>query len=118
MNTFLQEMAGDARAPDVVRTFALRLARRCLLEQLCPADHPVLDTERHLVEMARSKLQEHLIVAYGPERFETAVVALKAEILEIAERKTFNQIDDDALCHAVIDAIRREDFDSLVPVLN
>ena len=43
---------------------------------------------------------------------------MKAEILEIAERRTFNQIDDDALCHAVIDAIRRENLDGLIPVLN
>lgn len=112
-------MARGARSSDdVVRTFALRLARRCLLEQLCPKDHPVLDTERQLVEMARSKLQEHLTIFHSRDDFEIVAAKMRTRIVELAEKKTRHQIDDDALCHAVINAIRMENLDDLVPVLN
>ena len=58
METGLGERTGIDR---FLGKYAHRLARLCVLTAQCPEDHPMLSTERNLMDMARSKLQEALL---------------------------------------------------------
>ncbi len=51
--------------PNSVKTYATRLARLYFLQHACSDDHPVLIAEQQLIEMARSKLQESLLVSFS-----------------------------------------------------
>ena len=52
---------------EVLRTYAMRVARRMLLRRCCEEGHPVLAIEEDLVQMARSRLQEFLLASYSPD---------------------------------------------------
>ena len=57
------ENSGDRR-PGIIEIYATRLSRLYYLKQLCYDEHPVLTTEIHLVEMAKAKLQEYILIYY------------------------------------------------------
>lgn len=112
------EMKRDVPAPDAVRTFALRLARKSLLKKLCPPDHPVLTTENQLIEAARCNLQSYLISIYTNDDFFNTIEKVKSDIVTIAEGRILRQVQDDSIREAVVRFIREEDLDVLVPTIN
>jgi hypothetical protein len=58
------DYAYDFGGIDVLHTYACRVARRLLLKSSCDEDHPVLAIEEHLIEMAKSRLQEFLLASF------------------------------------------------------
>ena len=118
MNNDLATVMVRKPGTDMIRTFATRLARRCLLEKLCPVDHPIMIAELALVEMARSKLQEHIMITYDHEDYPCVVTQLQQMIREIAEKKIRGQVEEEAMSRQIIQAIRDENLDYLLPIVN
>lgn len=118
MDVTITEMKRDVPAPDAVRTFALRLARQCLLRRLCAPDHPVLLTEGRLVDAARANLRRYLTSTYVRDEFDLTVERVKRDVVTIAEGKILLQVDDVSLREDVIRSIREENLDVLIPVIN
>lgn len=88
------------RRPEVfLKKYATRLARLCLIRCQCDEGHPVLATELHLVDMARSKLREELL-----SRSPMDVVQRMREDLEFEIRQTAKEY----LCGMVVDAEVRD----------
>lgn len=100
--------------PEPIRTFAMRLARRCSLERICSREHPVMITELHLIEMAKSKLQEYVLINVPyilPE-------VLENQIRNVASMEAASYVNDEATRRAVMRAIWREKLDDLVPAMS
>ena len=104
----------DAPGLQAVRVFTSRLARRAVLRRSCPSGHPVLAIEDDLIEMARSKLQEHMLSSYP----EGVVPALREEIRSamrlIARERVTKYGEDEPLRTELVDEVCSEPMDVLL----
>jgi len=97
-----------------IRTYAIRIARKCFLECQCEEDHPVLINERHLVEMAKSKLQERLLA----NRMDPSKMAsqLEAKIRYIAKLRISVLADAEDIRDAGTLVLEREHIEVFPPI--
>jgi hypothetical protein len=103
-----EEAAGRTALEDAVRTFALRIARKCFLQYWCSEDHPVLEVELCLVEMASSKLQEQLLIHYRRQELEALKVPLEAQIRLLARIRIGVWAEAEDVREDVLGALDRE----------
>ncbi len=88
--------------------FAIRLARRALLRRFCSADHPVLTIEEDLVEMARSKLQEHILSHYLKEDAPGLEGAVRALMRAAAVEKASKFAEDESVRMELVEEVCSE----------
>ena len=71
----------DISEIETLSTYACRIARRLLLRCNCEEGHPVLLIEDDLIEMARARFQEFLLMHFPPDDLNltrlSAIVAVK-----------------------------------------
>jgi len=103
------------RTSDVFRTFANRFARLMFLHHMCESDHPVLVVERELVEMARSKLQEYVLVRVPNERLRVLRPVLEAWVRAVAQEKILSSDEEDGVKESVMTRIQNESLADLLP---
>lgn len=106
---------GGGQEKKLIHTFALRLARKCFLQQFCQEDHPVLSTELHLIEMARSKLQEHILATISLKDLPKMRPIIEAQIRMIAKNRVLVYIEVDTHKDAVIQVLDKESLDDIFP---
>lgn len=95
-----------------MRTYACRLARLCFLKGHChEPDHPVLQTEIQLVEMARSKLMEQVMMKFGPKS--TGLESIEHELRAMAQCWISSSVDDEDEREIVMNRLEQTDFDWL-----
>lgn len=86
------------RRPEVfLKKYAVRLARLCLIRCRCEKDHPVLTTEVHLVDMARSKLREELLSRSSVDAIARMRCDLEFEIRQLAREHLEGMCTDDVV---------------------
>jgi hypothetical protein len=95
-----------------VALYAARFARRCLLEHLCPPDHPVLNVEHQLLAEARKRLHEHLLQNQWDRK------DVERRIRDQASEKAAFLIEDSAIRDVVIAKIRIASLDEAFPVID
>jgi hypothetical protein len=98
---------GLPKTPDHVAVYARRRARMVFLRCHVEGDHPVLRTENHLIEMARSKLLESLLAKHGESGIDTVRPAVESRIRDIMRKSVDGLTPDQSLR----DQLRR-DMDS------
>lgn len=103
------------RTSDVFRTFANRLARLALLRTKCEDDHPVLAVERDLVEMARSKLQEHVMVRVTGDSRRLFRPLLESWVRSAAMERALAFDEEDSVKEAVLTSLRSEESCDVIP---
>ena len=101
-----------------METFSIRLARLAYLRHRCLEGHPVLSTEESLLEMARSKLREHLWSHYSPEELRAARPDLEAQIRRLARLKTISQVGDEEVRESIFAFIDRVDLEEIFATVN
>lgn len=106
----LDGLGGDIREP--VFVYAGRFARKCLLEHICPPDHPVLAVEHQLIREAREHLQEKLLVD-GWNRD-----VIECEIRRYACNKLTYLVDDSTTRKIVMQTIWNKSLDDIFPSIN
>jgi hypothetical protein len=106
----IQMPQNDSNALDlrVVQVFASRVGRKCFLEHFCETDHPVLMTERELVEIARSKMLEQFII--HPQ---SNWPALQKIMMRMARHWVASHVDD----HETSDRILRRIKEEIVEII-
>ena len=101
---------------DQIRVFATRIARQHFLRKFCDNDHPVLSIEYDLISMARSKLQEYILLNI-PISHELKNILDKC-VKDLAFEKTMAlELEDDDKIE-IIRSIMEENFDDLIPTIN
>jgi len=103
----------DSDIPVSIKTYAARLARLYFLQHFCPDDHPVLNTEKQLIEIARSKLQEALLKTFSIEEILKMRPYVVWWIKSIAKIRACSHIDGEEARDAVTSSIDSEKFDDL-----
>lgn len=100
---------------EAFRTFTRRLARLTLLRQFCQPEHPVLRIEEDLAEMARSKLQEQILLRVPASRIRRLRPALESMIRRSAAARILSADEEDHVKESALEALEGEGFDSLFP---
>jgi hypothetical protein len=67
-------MTKNQPRPGVIEVYAIRLSRLYHLKQLCNDGHPVLTTEMHLIEMAKAKLQEYILIHFNDQKLRSELI--------------------------------------------
>lgn len=101
-----------------LRTYATRFARLCYLRTVCPEDHPVVTTEKQLLDMARSKFQEAMFSKYDEDDVPGIRPILESEIRRLAKSGLEQQISDLETRRRVSSSIDEESFDRLFIVMH
>lgn len=96
-----------------VRTYALRIARRCFLSHFCSDDHPVYRTELDLVEMARSALQEQILASIPAAGIPAAKTGIESRIRLIARKRIGAFSENEDILKNAIEALAKESFEDL-----
>lgn len=86
-----------------------------LLRNRCEAGHPVLSVEMDLVEMAKSKLQEHLMSRYSSDSRRLLKPLLESWIRATAQERILSFDEDDSVKETVMVAIQNENLEDVVP---
>jgi hypothetical protein len=76
--------------------YGARMARMAILRRYCEENHPVVQIERDLIEMARAKLQELMSVS-SSDRTETIREIRRAAIAKILASEEDDKIKASAL---------------------
>jgi hypothetical protein len=101
-----------------LRTYATRFARLCYLRTVCPEDHPVVKTEKHLLDMARSKFQEAMFSRYDEGEVPEIRPVLECAIRRLAKSGLEEQIPDADVRRRVSSSIDEESFDRLFVLMH
>ena len=100
------------------RTYAMRFARICLLRMRCGEEHLVTVTERDLIDMAKTKLQEEVLSSLSYSEIEYLREELISQIKRFAIEKIrgfdLNKTDRNIL----IKQILSEDLSDLIPTVH
>lgn len=78
----------------LITTYSSRFARLHFLKYFCFDDHPVLKTEINLVEMAKSKLQERLLIDFDSNNISKIRPIIEGCIRNMAKNNLNAYIDD------------------------
>lgn len=101
------------RSSSPLAMYAGRFARRCLLEQLVPAGHPILDVETQLLAEAKRLLREFLMDDPRKRR------EVESAIRTLATEEALAMTEDSEMQRVVIHAVRTRPFDEdLFPIMN
>lgn len=103
----------DTEIPDLVKIYASRLARLYYLRQFHSSNKSVLITEQHLVEIARSKLQESLLKTFTIDEIKANRSYLVWWIKSIAKIRACSHVDDNGIQRTIESSIDREKLDEL-----
>jgi len=104
----------DAPGLLAVQVFASRLTRRALLRRFCPSDHPVLAIEEDLIEMARSKLQEHILASYPRDDIPGLREAVHAAMRQTAVEKVTGYDEDETVREELVEEVCAEPIDDVL----
>lgn len=97
-----------------MRTYACRIARLCFLKGHChEPDHPVLQTETQLVEMARSKLMEQVAMKFGPGTATGNLETIENDLRTMAKGWICSSVDDEDEREVVMARLEQADFNWL-----
>ena len=100
----------------VLRVYANRMARRMLLTRFCGDGHPVLEIEENLVQMARSRLQESLLIHFGDlERIKLKVFFMVRKIAR--ERIRTSDVDLDVK-NSLLEELEAMSVEELFPLVH
>jgi len=100
------DIVSDISEIETLSTYACRVARRLLLKCNCEEGHPVLAIEDDLIEMAKARFQEFLLISFPDDLNTTrlsAIVAVKrvaasriraADLESDVENRLLNQLND------------------------
>lgn len=99
-----------------LRLYALRVGRMFYLKYFCADDHPVLSTEKTMVEMARSKLLEQ-IYALPKSRMYHLKPHVESVIVKVAHEWLKKNLDDEDQLQKIIEEIKTE-VGNLIPVFH
>lgn len=102
-----EERLGDLGA-EVLKTFALRVARKCFLEHFCPPDHPVLSAEKDLVEVARSRMMEHLRMVFPGMKLSYVRPNVENIILQISRDRIAAHASDQDSRDSILGSVKEE----------
>lgn len=80
--------------------YAARLARRAILRRYCFGDHPVLMIEEDLVDMARARLQDHVLET-GADRTASAQAVRDAAAARVLASDEEDRVKVTALTEVV-----------------
>lgn len=100
-------------ATEPLIVYAGRFARKCLLEQMCPEGHPVLEVEHQLIAEARANLHAHLLRHGKWNRADT-----ERKIRWYAAEKAALLIEDPSIRRLVTIAIQSKPLDDAFPSVN
>jgi hypothetical protein len=114
----VENYPGTEQELRVVWTYSLRLARRCFLQHFCTEDNPVLHAELALVEMAKSKLQEHILITVPVQDMQAYKPILKAKIRRIARSKIIRIATSEDVQEAAIAKLEAENLDDIFPSIH
>lgn len=93
----MEPMTAESTAiADHMAVYARRKARMVFLRHHVEGGHPVLTTEGHLVEMARSKLLESLLAEHGEAGIAAARPAVESRIREVMRKSVNSLVSDPA----------------------
>lgn len=111
------DSAFDLGGVDVLHTYACRVARRLLLKLSCDEEHPVLQIEENLIEMAKSRLQEFLLSAFPEDK---SIVRLSAIIAvkRVAASKIIAADVDKSVKQGLLNQLYAIPMDDLVPSIH
>ncbi len=112
-----EEMESDSLKL-ATKTFAARYARLCFLRRRCNDDHPVLITEVQLVEIARTKLREQLLIRYGSVGMQSRELKISVVIKSMARRCIESTLDDEFERDQVLELIESGDLSEVFRVIN
>lgn len=82
------------------------------LRRYVDGDHPVLVTERQLVEMARSKLLESLLAKHGESGMDAARPGVEFRIRDVMRRSVNGLASDPASRDQLVKDMESEPLDS------
>ena len=85
----------------------------CYLRHRCPPDHPILSTEIQLVDMARSKLQEELLLKTSVDALMRMRDDLEFEIRQVAKDWVLSHSMGEGARASVLEAVDGEDLGRL-----
>jgi hypothetical protein len=101
------DIVSDISKIGTLSTYACRIARRLLLKSKCEEGHPVLAIEDDLIEMAKARFQEFLLMTFPRDDLSltrlSAIVAVKrvaaskirtADIDVETKRKLLDELND------------------------
>lgn len=111
-HTFVRALP-DFKTVEAVRTFALRVARLMIIRQHCQGDHPILSIEEDLVQMARSRLQEYILVSI-PRDAETRLAVSQA-VLEVVSRRIQMDEEDPVRLSRIFEDLQSFPLDDIFP---
>jgi hypothetical protein len=114
--TKIQDVS-SIKGSEVFRTFSYRFSRLMWLKCVCDPDHPVLQTELELMEMARSGLQEAIFSSVPRDRLKIFCLTLVASVKAQAMEKTYSGQEEDVLKEKMILLIQETTFE-LHPTIN
>ena len=100
-----------------VNIYAYRVVRRFLLKYSCEEGHPVLVLENSLVERAKLKLQEFLLIA-----FPNSLIELKSNIItaikQIISSKIIVARVDSKTKRNLLNKVNKMSMDDIIPIIN
>ncbi len=87
------------------------------LRCMCEPEHPVLQTELELMEMAKSSLQEAIFSSVSRDKLKVFCLTLVASVKAAAMEKTYSGQEEDALKEKIILLIQETPLE-LHPTVN
>lgn len=87
------------------RILAYRLTRRAVLKRFCQEGHSVLAIEDDLVEMARSKFHEAVLIVKNSKNIPWLCELLKKMILEFASEKAAGYDEDQSVRDEIVSEV-------------
>lgn len=107
----------DLWSSKLLLIYATRVARRLLLARSCEADHPVLEVEENLIQMARSRLQEFLMVTF-PGQFEKVRPTVITMIRRMAINKIMDSEEREETKKALVEAVWTMPTEDIIPTIH
>ena len=108
----LEIVIDDSSPSKPIVLYAIRFARRCLLERLCPTGHSVLNVEHQLVSEAKKELHVFLL-QNGCNRSE-----VERQIRKYAKKHVTALTEDIDIRKTVMEDISSKSLDDAFPVIN
>ena len=97
-----------------VNTYAYRVVRRFLLRYNCEEGHPVLDLENSLIEMAKAKLQEFLLITF-PDSLNEIRLNIIAAVKRIIASKVITANIDSKTKRSILMQVNKMPMNDLIP---
>lgn len=108
----------SVRNSEAFQVFTKRLARLMFLKQICEADHPVLSTERSLVEMAKTRLQEYVFIHISNDKIKMYRPLIETWVRAVTLERVMNYNEEDSIKESVMRSIQIENLSDLIPFVH